>query len=235
MELLTIFFASIGSIIVLFLLSKLMGNKEISQMTLFDYINGITIGSIAAEMATSLENDFLKPLLAMIVYATAVIFITFLTQKYLKVRRFIVGKASILYDNNKLYAGNIKKGKIDLTDLLTQCRSKGYFDLSQIQTIILENNGQISILPKSNFRPATPQDLSIETENERATINLVLDGKILNDNLKFSGNNKIWLQRQLTAQGIRRVEDVFLATCDYKNNLTVYKKIIQPMTRDIFQ
>lgn len=235
MELINVFFASIGSIIVLFLLSKLMGNKEMSQMTLFDYINGITIGSIAAEMATSLENDFLKPLLAMVVYAIAVIGITILTQKSLKARRFIVGKSSILYDNNKLYAGNIKKGKIDLTDLLTQCRSKGYFDLTQIQTIILEPNGQLSILPKSNFRPATPDDLNIETSTERAAVNLILDGQILNDNLKYSGNNKIWLQRQLKAQGIHRLENVFLATCDYKNNLTVYKKIIQPMTRDLFQ
>lgn len=235
MELITVFFASLGSIIVLFLLSKLMGNKEMSQMTLFDYINGITIGSIAAEMATSLESDFLKPLLAMVVYTLAVVAITVITQKSLKARRFIVGKSSILYDNNKLYAGNIKKGKIDLTDLLTQCRSKGYFDLTQIQTIILEPNGQLSILPKSNFRPANPSDLNIETDVERAAINLVLDGQILNDNLKFSGNNKIWLQRQLKAQGIRRLEDVFLATCDYKNNLTVYKKIIQPMSRDLFQ
>lgn len=235
MELLTVFFTSIGSIIILFLLSKLMGNKEISQMTLFDYINGITIGSIAAEMSTSLDNDFLKPLLAMIIYALVAILITILSQKSLKARRFICGKATILYDNNKLYAGNIKKAKIDLTDLLTQCRSKGYFDLTQIQTIILETNGEMSILPKSNFRPATLNDLNIQTEQESVTVNLVLDGQILDDNLKYTGNNRIWLQRQLKAQGIHRLEDVFLATCDYKNNLTVYKKIIQPMTRDLFQ
>lgn len=235
MELINVGLASLGSIIVLFFLSKLMGNKEMSQMTLFDYINGITIGSIAAEMATALENDFLKPLLAMIIYTIAVIFITFLTQKSLKARRFIVGKSLILYDNNKLYAGNIKKGKIDLTDLLTQCRSKGYFDLAEIQTIILESNGQVSILPKSNFRPTTPDDLNIETDSKRPTINLILDGKILDDNLKYSGNNRIWLQRQIKAQGIRRIEDVFLATCDYKNNLILYKKIIQPLSRDMFQ
>lgn len=235
MELVTVFFASIGSIIVLFLLAKLIGNKEMSQMTLFDYINGITIGSIAAEMATSLEDDFLRPLLAMVIYAVVVLFMTWLTQKSIKARRLIVGKSIILYDNNKLYAGNIKKGKIDLTDVLTQCRSRGYFDLTQIQTIILESNGQMSILPKSNFRSATPQDLEIETEPDKPTVNVILDGKILEDNLKYSGNNKIWLQHQLKTQGIRKIEDVFLAMCDYKNNLTVYKKIIQPMTRDMFQ
>ena len=235
MELLTVSFASLGSIIALFFLSKLMGNKEMSQMTLFDYINGITIGSIAAEMATSLENDFLKPLLAMIIYTITVVFITFLTQKSIKARRFIVGKSLILYDNNKLYAGNIKKGKIDLTDLLTQCRSKGYSAPSQTQTIIFESNGPLTILPKSNFRPATPSDLNIETEPERPTISLILDGKILSDNLKYSGNNKIWLQKQLKLQGIRRIEDVFLANCDYKNTLTVYKRIPQLMTRDMFQ
>ena len=235
MEYLKIFFTSIGSLITLFFLTKLLGNKEMSQLSLFDYINGITIGSIAAEMATALETNFLYPLLAMIIYALAVFFLAILTSKSIKLRRFLSGQSMILFDNGKIYKGNLKKSKIELSEMLVQARINGYFDLNDIQTAILESNGRLSFLPKSNIRALTPKDMNLAPEAERLVINVIMDGKILNDNLKFSGNNKIWLQRKLKEQGIHRIKDVFLATCDYKNNLTVYKQIYKPLTRDVFE
>lgn len=235
MEYIKIFFTSIGSLITLFFLTKLLGNKEMSQLSLFDYINGITIGSIAAEMATALETNFLHPLLAMIIYALAVFFLAILTSKSIKLRRFLSGKSMILFDNGKIYKGNLRKAKIDLNEMLVQARINGYFDLNDIETAILESNGKMSFLPKSNSRPITPKDMNINPSTEKLVINVVMDGKILNDNLKFSGNNKIWLQRKLKEQGIHKIKDVFLATCDVKNNLTVYKQIPKPLTRDVFE
>lgn len=103
MELLNIFLASIGSIIALFILTKLIGNKQVSQLSLFDYVNGITIGSIAAEMATSLENDFLKPLTAMVIYASSTIVISYVSCKSEKLRKLFQGSSLILYQNGNLY------------------------------------------------------------------------------------------------------------------------------------
>lgn len=235
MNYLYIFFTSMGSLITLFFLTKLMGNKEMSQLTLFDYVNGITIGSIAAEMATSLEDNFLYPFLAMIVYAFAVILLSISSSKSIKLRRFITGKAMILFDNGKIYKGNLRKARIDLTEMLVQARINGYFDLNDIQTAVLEPNGRLSFLPKSLSKPVTTKDLNLTPEQEKLVVNVIIDGKVLNDNLKFTGNNKIWLQRKLKEKGIHRLKDVFLATCDYKNNLTVYKQIEKPLTRDVFQ
>lgn len=235
MEYLYIFCLSIGSLIILFFLTKLMGNKEMSQLSLFDYINGITIGSIAAEMATSLEDNFMYPLIAMVVYGLSVFIISILSAKSLKVRRFMTGKSMIVFDNGKIYKGNLKKGKIDLNEMLVQARINGYFDLNNVQTVILESNGKLSFLPKSDQRPATPKDLNLQTEQEKLVIDVIIDGKVLSDNLKYTGNNKIWLQRKLKEQGITRVKDVFLATCDSKNILTVYKKINGALSRDVFQ
>lgn len=235
MEYIHIFFTSIGSLIVLFFLTKLLGNKEMSQLSLFDYINGITIGSIAAEMATSLENNFLYPLISMGVYASAVLILSVLTAKFVKLRRFLTGKSTILFDNGKLYRENLKKSKIDVTELLIQSRIHGIFDLNDVQTIILEPNGKLSFLPKTSARPVTIKDLNLSTNQEKLLVNVVMDGKILNDNLKFTGNNKIWLQRKLKEQGIHKIKDVFLATCDYNNKLTVYRQINKPLTRDVFQ
>lgn len=99
MDLIKIVALSLGSVIFLFILTKLMENKEMSQLSMFDYIIGITIGSIAAEMSTALENDFMKPLVAMAVYAVVSIIISLLSYKSMKIRRIVSGNSLILLDN----------------------------------------------------------------------------------------------------------------------------------------
>lgn len=123
MDLLKIVALSFGSLIFLFILTKLMGNKEMSQLSMFDYIIGITIGSIAAEMSTALENDFMQPVVAMAVYAAVSIVISIFSYKSLKFRRIISGNSLILLDNGELYRDNLKKAKLDLNEFLMQCRT----------------------------------------------------------------------------------------------------------------
>ena len=149
MNIIKIISLSLGSLVILFLLTKLMGNREISQLTMFDYIVGITIGSIAAEMSTSLENNFIEPVVAMLIYGIVSFSISFFTCKSLNMRRFFTGKAKILLDNGKLYRKNFKSAKLDINEFLMECRINGYFNLSDIQTAILEPNGRISFLPKA--------------------------------------------------------------------------------------
>ena len=109
MEILQILLTSLGSIIALFILTKIMGNRQMSELSMFDYVNGITIGSIAAEMATSLEDDFLKPLVAMVVYTLVAVLISILTCKSIKLRKIFTGRPLILYENHKIYKKNLKK------------------------------------------------------------------------------------------------------------------------------
>lgn len=201
MDLWKIALSSVGSIIVLFLLTKLMGNKQMSQLSMFDYINGITIGSIAAEMATSLEDDFWKPLLAMTIYAVTSFLISIFTCKSIKMRRFMNGRAIVLFEGGKLYNKNLLRAKIDIDDLLTQCRNNGYFNLAEIQSAILETNGIISFLPKSDIRPVNVSDMQIDAEQEKPVANVIMDGKVLEGNLKYTGNNLEWLHKQLKSQG----------------------------------
>lgn len=127
MDLLKIVALSFGSVIFLFILTKLMGNKEMSQLSMFDYIIGITIGSIAAEMSTALENDFMQPVIAMAVYAVVSIVISILSYKSIKVRRIVSGNSLILFDNGELYRDNLKKAKLDLNEFLMQCRTSRIF------------------------------------------------------------------------------------------------------------
>lgn len=235
MDTIKIISLSFGSLIILFILTKLMGNREMSQLTMFDYIVSITIGSIAAEMATSLENNFMEPVVAMIVYGLVTLFISYITCKSLNIRRFFNGKAKILLDNGKLYRKNFKSAKIDLNDFLMECRINGYFNLSDIQTAILEPNGRVSFLPKSLKRPATPEDLNLSPNEENIVINVIIDGVLLKENLAKTGNNINWLENNLKKQGINNMKKVFLATCDNQNNLSVYVKLDKKNKHDFFE
>lgn len=221
MEILRIIITSAVSLIVLFLLTKLMGSKQVSQLTMFDYIIGISIGSIAAEMATELDTP-LNSLAAMIVYGIIAAAVSYISEKSLKARKLLSGKPLILLDNGKLYRENMKKARMDINEFLMQCRSQGYFDISNIQTAVMEFNGRMSILPKSTERPLTPQDMGISPEQEYMTIALIEDGAIIEENLKASGKDYIWLKKQLKEQGYNNPEDILLAMCDRNNTLTIF-------------
>lgn len=235
MQLLKIIYTSLGSIFVLFILTKLMGNREMAQLSMFDYINSITIGSIAAEMATSLEDDFREPLIAMIIYAIVIIVISILSNKSLKFRRVISGKTKVLIDKGNIFYENFKKAKIDINEFLIQCRTQGYFNLADIESAFLEPNGKISIIPKEDIRPVTPKDLNITSTQTRPVFNVILDGVILYNNLISTGNNIKWLENKLKEQKQNDIHNIFLATCDEDNNLSVYPKYDLKTKQDMFE
>lgn len=223
---------SIGSIIVLFILTKLMGFKQVSQLSTFDYITGITIGSIAAEMATSLEDDFMEPLIAMVIYGVAAYLISRFCMKWITFRRKVSGNCVLLYDNGKIYEKNFEKAKMDIDEFLMLCRNSGYFDISNLQSIVLESNGKLSFLPKSDQRPTIPQDFNLIPPQDKIVATIIEDGNILYDNLKNSGQNTDWLMKELKKQHIDKAEDVFLATCDDNNTLNVYVKLGENTPKD---
>ena len=213
---------SIASIVELFILCKLMGYRQLSQLSMFDYVNGITIGNIAAEMATSLDDSFVEPMTAMIVYALAALLLSWWSSKSIRARRIISGRPTVLLNNGQLFEKNFRKAKIDLNEFLAQCRINGYFDISQLESAILEENGHISFLPKSGNRPLTPSDMQLTPDRDTLVANIIIDGHIMQKNLKASGKDEKWLSSQLQIYGISDIKDVFLATCDLNQQFTVY-------------
>ena len=222
MTILKIICLSIGSITLLFILTKIMGQREMSQLSIFDYFITITIGSIAAELSTSLEDNFVQPVIAMIVYALITLIVSILNTKFVKLRPFLSGKTLILYDDGTLFKENFKKAKIDLNEFLVQCRTNGFFNLSDIKTALLEENGKINFLPYSDKRPANPSDFNIKPKEEEILTNLILDEKIMQENLQELGFNEAWLLKKLKKQGITKTNNIFLATYCSDGNLSVY-------------
>ena len=221
MEMINVLLTSLLSVGALFVIAKIMGHKQISQLDFFDYISGITIGSIAAELATELEKP-LKPLIAVAVYGAVAILLSKITSLFPKTRKYINGTPTILMNNGKLYRENMKKAKLDLSEFMVMCRQQGYFNLSDIQTAVFEFNGKLSILPVSKKRPANPEDLNLSPSPEYFQTEVVMDGRVLDENLKRISLDDKWLQKQLTAQGYKKPQEVFLAVCDENNQLTVF-------------
>lgn len=121
-----------------------------------------------------------------------------------------------------LFKENFKKAKIDLNEFLVQCRTNGFFNLSDIKTALLEENGKISFLPYSDKRPANPSDLNIKPTEEGIATNLILDGEIMEKNLKELGYDQTWLMEELQKQGIVKIDNIFLATYNENKDLSVY-------------
>ena len=189
-EILYVIALSIGSIVAIFILTKFMGYRQMSQMSMFDYIIGITIGSIAAEMSTSLEENYVQPLTAMIIYALSAVLLTWLCSKSVIIRRLVEGKPLVLLNNGEIYRDNLKKAKIDVSEFLEQCRVNGYFDVSKLQCAILEGNGKISFLPKATDRPMIPADINLNPSQDFMVANVIIDGKLMQKNLQHTGKDE---------------------------------------------
>ena len=220
--------ATVGSIIVMFAISKLLGNKQISQLTLFDYINGITIGSIASEMAVSQEMDeLIVPVIAMVLYGLTGFLLSVLTMKSIHCRHFLSGKPILLIEKGKIYPENLKTAKLDVNDLLSRARTSGYFDISKIYYAILETNGTISFMERATEAPLTPKDLGYEKQDEKLCTDLILDGVIMEDNLKYAGKEIKWLTNEIRKQGCSSPDKVFLCIVDGNDKVTVFPKTQQ--------
>lgn len=218
---LKIVLSSLLSIAELFILAKLMGKRQISQMSFFDYINGITIGSIAAEMAIGGFKNILPPAIAMVVYSAVALCISIVCDKSIKCRQLLCGKPTVIMDKDKIYRKGMKKAKLDLNELLMQARINGFYDLSKIQTIILEANGTLSFLPKSEERPLTPADMNMTPTRETVFTPLIIDGRIIEKNLILKNKSLDWLNAQLKKQNAGSPESVLLALFN-GNELVIY-------------
>ncbi len=221
MDILTTVLTSVFSVIIIFLITKLIGARQISQLSIFDYINGITMGSIAADLAVAKRDDFWYVLISLIVFSAFTLFFALLTDKSIRARRFISGNPILLYKKGQIFDRNFKLAKLDMNEFLMQCRSQGYFDLAQIDTAYFEANGLVSILPVTSKKPATPSEIKADVQQEPLFASVVIDGKIMHKNLENIGFSDTWLYGAI---GNTKISDIFLATCNESGVLQIYTK-----------
>lgn len=212
------------SVAVLFILTRLMGQRQIAQLSLFDYVTGITIGSIAADLAVSTPDDgVIAAVVAMTIYTGIEILFAVASDKSLFLRNIIEGRPLVLYDKGKLFVKNLSHAKLDVNEFLSIARGQGYFNITDLEYALLEPNGKISFLPLAAKRPLTPEDMSITPEQERPVHPVILNGKVLEKNLQQLGYDIKWLNLRLHEQNAPVPDEIVLATCDVKGCITVYR------------
>ena len=224
MELLNVTFRAISSLVALFLVTKMLGKKQVSQLSLFDYVIGISIGNFAAEMTINLESNEIYGIWAVILFGLVAYIIGILTMKSMRIRRFFMGKPTLLIDKGKIIYNNLKQLNMDINDMLEQVRSAGYFDLYEVESAVMEANGNLSILPKSDYKPVTLQDINIKKENSGLCANVLIDGKIMKRNLDNMNKNENWLKHELKIKGYDDLSKILLVTLDNNNQIRIYKK-----------
>ena len=220
----TVIIRSIISLTVLFGVTKLLGKKQVSQLSLFDYVIGISIGNFAAEITMNMETQFINGITAMIVFGLIAYLVSVTTMKSILLRRFFMGVPTPLIQNGKILENNLKKVKFDINDLLEECRSNGYFDISEIEYALMESKGTLSILPKGEYKPINIKDMNIKPKKQSLTANIIIDTKIMHNNLKNMNKNEKWLKQQLKEKGYKSTEKILLATLDKNEKLTIYEK-----------
>ena len=222
MDIIKVILTALLSVLALFVVTKIMGHKQVAQLDFFDYVSGITIGSIGAELATELEEPY-KPLVALCVWGTVALLLNLLTSKIPAARKYINGAPTILMRDGKIYRKNLAKARLDLSEFMLLCREAGYFDLDEIQVAVFEHNGQLTVLPRSESRPLTPEDVGIPTKAAHIGTELIMDGRIMGENLTRLGRDAAWFEKRLRAEGVYDTKEIFLAIYrEEEDRLTLY-------------
>ena len=225
---LNICFRTILVLIILFFITKMMGKKQISELNFFDYVVGITIGSIAADISLDIEKNMIAGIAALFIYGFISYIISFVSIKSILARRFFIGVPTVLVEKGKIIESGLKKSKIDVNDLLMEARENGYFNLDEIDYALMEVNGNISFLPKENDKPVTKRDMKIKCNSEGLTVNAIIDSKYMVNNMKAINKDKEWLDHELKVNGYDNYDNILLATIDNNYKVTIYEKNVNP-------
>lgn len=225
---LNICFRTILVLVILFFITKMMGKKQISELNFFDYVVGITIGSIAADISLDIEKNMIAGIAALFIYGFISYIISFVSIKSILARRFFIGVPTVLVEKGKIIESGLKKSKIDVNDLLMEARENGYFNLDEIDYALMEVNGNISFLPKEKEKPVTKRDMKIKCSNEGLTVNAIIDSKYMVNNMKAINKDKEWLDHELKVNGYDNYDNILLAMIDNNYKVTIYEKNVKP-------
>lgn len=235
MEVLDVVIRSLISLVTLFLVTKMLGKKQVSQLSLFDYVIGISIGNFAAEMTINVDSQYLNGIVSVVIFGVVAYLVSIATMKSIWMRRYFMGTPTIMIQNGKLLEANMKKVHFDVNDLLEECRGAGYFDLNEIEYAIMEANGNLSVLPKAEYKPVTVKDMQVKSEKQGLCANVVIDGKVMPKNLEHMKKDKKWLMQQLKVKGYQNLDRILLATMDVNEKVTIYERNEKETSNDVLE
>ncbi len=190
---------------------KIMGKRQLGELQPFELVVILIISDMASLGIQSNTTPLINSIIPIVAICLLQISLSLLNLKSEKARYFVCGKPSVIIKNGVIDQSEIRLQRINLNDLTEQCRAQGYFDLSTIETAILETNGKLSIAPKTASRPLQVKDINEQLPEELLSELVILDGHINNKALDNYGYGERWLDEQLEKNGINKPEEVFIA------------------------
>jgi uncharacterized membrane protein YcaP (DUF421 family) len=222
-DFLNIFYRTIIIYIAVLAVIRLMGKREIGTLSPFDFVVAIIIAELAA-IPMEGKVSLLEGLLPIGILALLEISLSYLSLKNPFARRLICGRHQLIIDDGRVVENEMRRARYNINDLLAQLREKGYPDPSQVQYAILETSGELSVVPKPEFRPVTPSDLRLETGDGKLVLPVIMDGQVIAGSLRTLKLDRDWLDRELRRQGYRGPGEVLLATADMTGKLFLSRK-----------
>lgn len=223
-DIMDIVLRSVISFAFLFLASRFMGKKQITQLNFFDYVVGISIGSIGAAMAVDGDIEYLSGLISLGIYAVLPVAMSLVTLKSIKGRRFFAGTPTILIQHGKILEKNLRKVRMHVHDILEECRIYGVYNLADVEFVILEPSGKLSFQLRSAKQQVKREDLDLPAKPVGLPAIVIIDGVILEKHLKAMKLDHIWLIKELKKQNIESPKEVLLATYGLDGLLYIDKK-----------
>lgn len=210
-ESLVVFVRSLIAFFTLLIFTRLLGKQQMGNLTFFDYINGITIGSIAGALVSDLTAKAWVHWVGLITFVILTILFQFATLKSRFFSKVVDSEPAMVMQNGKMLEQNLGRVRIKKDELMMLLREKNIFDPTQVEYAVLEPNGKLSVLPKAEYQPVTPQDLQIPVKPAGMTTELIMDGIVLEQNLKQRGKEMEWLIKQVNTQGINDFKKISFA------------------------
>lgn len=225
----TIAIRALGALVMLFVLTRILGKKQISQLTFFEYITGIVIGDLAGTLSTDIEGNYAHGVISMLVWFAIPLLVESLALKSKKIRILLEGQGTVFIQDGKVLEKNLRKERYTTDELMEQLRNKSVFTPADVEFAILEASGDLSVLLKEENQPLTPKDIGLKTKRAKSPQAVIMDGNVQDLGLSALGFDKNWLDKQLKKQG-HEVEDIFLAVADGEGGmyLDFYEKPIKP-------
>jgi uncharacterized membrane protein YcaP (DUF421 family) len=212
---------AIFSFLVLFTLARILGKKQISQLTFFDYVVGIVIGDMASQIAIDTSMKIVNGLIGLVVYTLLSIILAYGAIKSFKFRDLVESSPSILIKDGKIMEKDLFKHKMTYDDLMNGLREKDAFMIDEVEMAILETNGEISVMKKPEYQSLTPKDIGLRMKEDHAPSLIIIDGTLLGKRLRSLGYTKDWLLSEIKKKGANTFEDVFLAQINSDGNVYV--------------
>ncbi|MBT2637965.1 MULTISPECIES: DUF421 domain-containing protein [unclassified Bacillus (in: firmicutes)] len=215
-----IIISSVLFVVTLFAITKMGGKKQLSELSFFEYVSGITIGSIAGEVIMGLDGNLFHGVLAIVIFGTFTYLHDLLGIKSKKFRDLVEGKSTVIIKDGKVLEENLKKEKYTLDELNSLLRQKNVFKTADVEFAVLEPKGDLSVLLKKELQPLSPKDLNLSVAPEKESYTVIMDGNVLNDQLASAGKSKGWLDIELANLGVT-LDNVFLAQVDSFGKLSI--------------